>query len=260
MQNNICSNWQDVKEWIEDNKLQRYSFRTEKQADRSNCVIFAYDTQDTPEENLRLCEKRLAAATGQHLYGTGFRTQTANTGGLYVEVLYTGAQMPVYGVGAGMIGALAPIDEEALSSRIRKEIKQEMELESLRKREKDIEAREKEYEAQKASVLGGIFSYLAPYIPQILGANTMANVAGAGGPVQAERIVPTEPATATDTEEAEAVNPDDLPDEEAQKVYELIKRFRKVEPDYLSLIESVVKMAESGDAMYGAAKSFLVKK
>lgn len=257
MYNNTCTNWQDVKEWIEDNKLQRYTFRSEKQAEgtRANCVVFAYDSQDTPEENLRLCEKRLQAASGQHLYGTGFRT-TANTGGLCVEVQYTGMQQQqVFGCGTGMVGA--SIDEEAITARIRKELKQEMELEELRRREKEIEAREKEYEAQKSSVLGGIFTYLAPYLPQLLGANSMANVAGAGGPVQAERIIPADPAPAA---EAEEEDPNDLPDEEAAKIYELIKRFRSVEPEYLQLIESVVEMAEKKDPMYGVAKNFLVKK
>ena len=36
-------------------------------------------------------------------------------------------------------------------------------------------------------------------------------------------------------------------------------RFKAVEPDYLQLIEAVVKMAESGDSMYNMAKGMLLK-
>ena len=36
-------------------------------------------------------------------------------------------------------------------------------------------------------------------------------------------------------------------------------RLKKVEPNYLALLESVVEMAESGDATYKMAKGFLLK-
>lgn len=252
MYNNICTSWQDVREWIEDNKLQRYTFRASRSQDgqRQNDTIFAYCSDDTPEDNLRLCEKRLQNASGCHLYGTGFRSANANTGGVCVEVQYSGAQMqPAY----GGVGSALPIDEDSIKDKIRRELKMEMELETLKRREKEIQEKEKAYEEEKSSVVGQVISYLAPYIAQVAGAKRMAAVAGAGGPVVADRIVPQD-------QEEETADPNDFPDEEASEVYELIKRFRKIEPDYLEMLRSVVDMAERGDQMYAMAKGFLVKK
>ena len=254
MQNNICTNWQDVLDWIKDNKLCRYSFRADNPTDggRSNRVIFAYCNDDSPEENLRLCEKRLACAAGTHLYGTGFRSAQANTGGICCDVQYMGAyQMPMQMQGAAGVGT---INEEAITARIRKELTQEMKLQKLEDERKQFEAERKEFEAEKQGVVGTIIHAFAPYIGQLMGANSLANVAGAGRPVQAERIVPM------DAEQPgnEQRDPDDLPDEQAQQAYELLKRFAKIEPQWLQLLESVVKMAESGNQMYNTAKSFLL--
>ena len=48
-------------------------------------------------------------------------------------------------------------------------------------------------------------------------------------------------------------------DTESDKLFELMARFKAVEPQYLQLIENVVVMAEKGDPTYNMAKNFLVK-
>ena len=88
-------------------------------------------------------------------------------------------------------------------------------------------------------------------------------VAGLDGEdMEAAKIKPVDPdspETPADGGEQESEQENIFTDEESDKLYELMARFKKVEPQYLELIENVVKMAESGDNMYAMAKNFLLK-
>ena len=47
-------------------------------------------------------------------------------------------------------------------------------------------------------------------------------------------------------------------EQEADKLFDLMARFKQAEPQYMEMIEKVVAMAENGDATYKMAKSVLV--
>ena len=249
-------NFNEVRSWIEDNKLQRYVFRLGRGETRENNYIFQYDQDASPEANMAMLEKRLDAHAGTHLYGCGFRNASATSGGIvceveygqdedtfkqYFEKLYPGVGRPLQ----------HQVDPDELERRITEKVETRFKLEKMEQERKDFEKEKKEFEAEKQSAIGAIIQYFAPVAQAFLQQKGLAKVAGAD--VAAEKIVPV-----SEEEKEETAGPE-LPDDEAQKAYALLLRFREVEPRYLELIESVVTMAENGDSNYQMARSFLIK-
>lgn len=255
----VFRNWQQVADWIDDNGLVKYSFKCSRDVDgqRSNNFIFCYDSDKSQDENRRLLEKRLEAHSGQHLYGTGYRTDKANVGGMCCEVEYQSQPSYIQQV-QQMVGApVAPsVDPAELERTITERIETKFLRQRLEEEQKNLKEERRAFDEEKNSAVGLIVQYLAPVAAQLAGINRMANVAGAGAPVSAEKITPV-PSVSPEPETEE--DDPDFPVEEQQQVYDLIKRFRKVEPNYIALLSSVVAMAENGDSTYNMAKNFLIK-
>lgn len=259
----IFSNFDAVRAWIEDNKLSRYNFRAGKSAseDRNN-YIFLYDEDSSPEENMLNLERRLEAHAGLRIYGQGWRKLNSNVGGVVCEVQYgreddqlQQIRKLLYGnsQGVGMPLMNQTVDKDELERSITEKLTMQFKLQEMEKERKDFERERKEFEAEKTGVIGALVQYFAPVAQALLQKQGLMKVAGTN--VEAEKITPV-----ADAPETETTDPDDLPDEESEKAYALLVRFRKVEPQYLELLESVVTMAENGDSMYTTAKSFLIKK
>lgn len=263
MDNYIFKNFGQVRQWIEDNKLLRYNFSNTKAStteSRENSYVFCYNKDISPEENLRLLERRLDAHAGMRLYGKGWRTEGGNVGGYICEVEYGYApdymqrfeQMMNSPRGVGMQPA---VDAEKLERDITEKLTMQFKLNQLESERKDFEREKKEFEQEKSGTIGAILSYLAPVAQAWMQKQGLAKMAGTDVP--AEKIVPVADGQ---PENVETPDPNDLPDEEAARGYALLVRFRQVEPDYLDLLESVVTMAENGDSMYNMAKASLLKK
>ena len=261
MDNYIFKDFAQVRQWIEDNRLLRYNISTSRAStteSRENSYVFCYNKDGSPEENLRTLERRLQAHAGMRLYGKGWRTEGGNVGGYYCEIEY--GYMPEYmkpfmqpqGVG---IGAPA-VDPEKLERDITEKLTMQFKLQQLENERKDFEREKKEFEAKKTSAVGMLLNYFAPVAQAWAQKQGLMKVAGS--PVEADRIVPVGEDN-ENVDEPEEATPE-LPDEEAQRGSDLLVRFRKVEPDYLELLESVVTMAENGDTMYNMAKATLLKK
>ena len=254
----MFTQWQQVESWIRDNGINSWRFsydRTGTQTDgettsqtRSNRLAVLSDAfPGDLDEKIALTKRRLMAEANQTLYGYGKRGKE-NTGLLYCEVrLVDELQQP----GAQPVSSV-PIypqfDEAAISARIRKEVMQEMELKRYEDERKSFEQEKRAFEAEKSSAIGMLAHYLSPVIAA-LGQKRVAGV-DASAPVQAQPI--------TTIEQEEMIN-EIFTDEESDKLFDLMARFKAVEPEYMQLIECVVKMAESGDGTYTMAKGFLLK-
>lgn len=253
----IFRTFDEVRDWVKDNKLVRFNIRNGRPgSEDKNNYIFVYDDDATVDENLAVLERRLEAHAGLHLYGVGWRNKTQTVTGVSCEIQYGKENDELERLrrmmGSQGVGQMQPaVDEAALTDRIRRELTTEFELRRMEETRKDFERERKEFEAEKNGVIGALVNYFAPVAQAFMQQKGLAKVAGTN--VEAERIVPA------DAPETETPDPDDLPDGENETAYALLCRFRKVEPDYLKLLESVVKMAESGDAMYSTAKQFLLK-
>lgn len=255
----MFTKWQQVENWIRDNGLNSWRFtydRTGEQENGNGDVIqkrsnrLAVMSDAFPgdlEEKIALTRRRLLDEANQTLYGYGKRGKE-NTGQMYCEVrlvdeLQQPSTQPVSSI------PYQPVDEEKLAERIRKEVRQEMELQRYQDERKAFEQQKKEFEAEKSSAIGLLVHHLSP----VVAAMVQKPVHGVDSPtpVHAE---PVQTIEATKIEEVEVFS-----EEESDSLFELMARFKAVEPRYMELIERVVTMAESGDGTYEMAKGFLLK-
>ena len=144
---------------------------------------------------------------------------------------------------------------------MRQQVLHEVERRQFEAEKKAFEAEKKEYEAEKASAWGIALGYLKPIIDAHL-QKPLGKTAGldAEEVVHAAPVMPIgDPDSDPDNEPADPEEEDPFTEEEGAQLADLMKRFKAVEPDYLRLIEAVVKMAEAGDGAYTMAKSVLLK-
>lgn len=247
---------EQVREWIKDNGFKRWVLykdysKTEKIIDSS---AFPSETDD----KIAMTEKYLRLAGG-NAYAAGAPTNATSDLTTTAEIRLQDAQpqQPVQGVPSGY----PSIGE--LRNEMMKSVRAEIEAENYRRDRANFEAEKKEFEEEKKSAMGALIHYFAPIGQQLLQNKLMRNVAGVDAEEPVEVHVKQEqPAQPEQPEVQEAEQPtvwDDFAEDEAERVMTLIARFKKVEPRYMELLQSVVEMAESGDSTYTMAKGVLLK-
>ena len=256
--------WQQVEDWIRNNGLVRWAFACErdKEGKLSRYVANSEWYPGDFEEQLATTRKALAQQPGRYLYGSGFHTDNKTLGEASCEV-----QLDAVGAGvSGLQQAQAqPIGEAQMRQwreDTRRELMAELERKEYEKERKAFEEERKEFEKYKQSAIGLAIDYLKPVIAAAMKRTGLANVAGtkdATQPIIAEPITPKKIQEQAEPETQEPEEDSPFTDEEAEQLMSLMVRFKAVEPDYLKLIEAVVKMAESGDATYSMAKGVLLK-
>lgn len=241
----MLSTFEQVKEWITENGFKRWVLykdysKTEKIIDSANFTV-----SDMPDK-LAMTEKYLRLAGG-HAYAAGATSNATSDLNTTCEIRLSEAatQQSVQG-----IGGYPSIGE--LTETITKQVRAEIEAENYKRERADFEREKKEFEQEKQSALGALVHYLAPVAQQLLTRGAMPRVAGMDSKEDVHVIVPED----QPSEEQEEVSP--FTDEEADELFALLARFKKVEPDYLTMLRKVVEMAESGDKTYAMAKNFLV--
>ena len=256
-------NWGEVQQWLQDNCIVRWNVSRDKSVD--NNYVFAYNKEKSPDENMLVFENALQRFAGDVLYMVGWRTDAAKTGGFSASILYQQAQQPSAPAPqvSGLGGAGSALDVDTLKKDIYREIKNEFDQQRLERERKEFDEAKRDFEQKQNGVIGLLVEYLAPVAQQLAGKlRPMPRVAGldAEAPVTAEPIhakesEPEMPSAKAYQQQEEEV----FTDEEADRLFALMARFKKVEPDYMQLIEAVVTMAEAGDSTYTMAKGFLLK-
>ena len=260
----MFTKWQQIEEWITDNGFQRWIFFKNnpetRDADRANDKVL--DSKFYPgniDDKLALTKKHLEQ-WGSKAYGWAYKTENATVGACVCEVRLDAvpdmpAQQPVQ---QQMVASLPvqQIDEDKMRASIKKELEAEFAQKEFEKEKQALEKEKREFDKVKNSAIGILVQQFAPYVDTIAGILKQKRmVAG----VDAEQPV-TAPPIQTLTPETDGEEESPFSDEEADALFALLARFKKVEPDYLQLIEAVVSMAESGDNTYTMAKGFLLKK
>ena len=251
---NYLRNWPEVQSWMNDNGIKRFFVSRSGEGGQDNKNVFTYDTDKSEAENLIICERNLQGRSGEVLYITGWRTEKARTGGFSHTILYDRVpEMAPAPVSGGM--SIGAVEIDRLRSEIKREIQNEYEATRLQREREEFQRERSQFESDKAGVMGVLVEYLAPVAQQLMGI-APKRVAGldATSSVEAAKIRPVSPEVAPEETEEDSV----FTDEENEKLFDLLSRFKAVEPDYLSLIERVVEMAESGDSMYNMAKGMLL--
>lgn len=254
----MFTKWSQVENWIRDNGLTSWRFSydktgtqttadgEEKQVRSNRLAILSDAFPGDLEEKIVLTKRRLVDENNQVLYGYGKRGKE-NTGLMYCEVrLVEEVQQP--GTQAVSSVPQYPVfDEQKMMAKIRREVQLEYENQRYQEERKAFEKERKAFEDEKKSAIGALVQFMSPVVGALMG----KGVAGvdASAPVDAAPINPV----VESVEEVEVFT-----DVEQEKLFDLMARFKAVEPRYLELIERVVTMAENGDKTYDMAKGFLL--
>ena len=262
----MFTSWEQVEEWLRDNNFAHWIvYRSRPDGDEKNNIIADSKFYTGDEADKIAMTKKYLMLAGGRGYAVGFATPNTTVGGVVAEIRLEGQNEPSNSVsglaGYGSIGEL----RESITREIRAQIK----AEQYEAEKKQFEKDKAEFEAEKQTAVGALVHYFAPIGRMLMEKKIMPmpRVAGldANTDVRARRIVPEDGDPIDkpqDTPEQPAdEQPQDEPftDAEAEQLMALMVRFKAVEPDYLQLIEAVVKMAESGDSMYNMAKGMLLK-
>lgn len=255
----MFTKWDQVEAWIKDNGFKRWilykdSTKTEKIIDSG-----AFTVSDIADK-LAMTEKYLRIAGGRAI-ANGFATNGV-ADPTVCEIRLEDEQ------GTSGISNMQPYDIGALRREMRDELRNEMkaqfELEALRKREADVERREKELDAERQSALGAIIHCFAPIGQQIIQNKMMRNVAGVDTeepitvqPIHVQRPEQPEQQPTGTIDSPNEVEEAPFTDEETDEIFELMKQWKSVDPDYLALLQKIVSMAASGDSNYALAKKFI---
>lgn len=252
----MFTKWEQVEEWIRDNNFAHWVFyRTNpnESTEKINNIIADSNFYTGGDEDKIAMTRKYLIVNGGKAYGVGFRTPNTTQGGIVCEVRLE-QDMPQ--VAQPTAGVGVPYDMESLRESIIKEVKAEYERKEYERKRSELERERKEFEEQKNSAIGLLTSYLAP-VAQALIAGRGARVAGVDTqePVVAQPIIPIQE---QQQEQENMAQQEIFTEQEADKLFDLMARFKKVEPQYMELIEQVVAMAENGDAPYRMAKSALL--
>ena len=252
----MLTTFEQVREWITDNGFKRWVLYKDYSKSEKIIDSAAFAVSDMPDK-LAMTEKYLRLAGG-HAYAAGAPTNAVNDLTTTAEIRLAEETAPAAGVGY----TAAPVNEAQLRETIRKEMQAEWDKREYEQKRKQLDEERKEFEADKQSAIGLITGYLAPVAKAMMQRHVAGVPQDAEEPVHADPIQPIvaeRPQTHEPQEEEEHEEQSPFTDEEADKLFDLMARFKKVEPQYMELIEAVVKMAESGDATYTMAKGFLIK-
>ena len=255
-------NWAEIQQVLDDTSAKKFNIRRSRGGDdQSNNNVFMYNPDQNFSENMQVAERLLQRCAGEILYLTAWRGDSAKTGGCTYTIMYDSAapaqtvQQPMSA--AGLYGVGGSVDIEKLTSDIENRLRVQFEKERLEREWKELHEAQKQLKSDQSSAIGLLAGYLAPIAKHL--APTMSRVAGldAEQPVRTAPIqtIETDPANNTTQETEECA----FADAESDKLYDLMARFKAVEPQYMELLESVVKMAEAGDSTYTMARGFLLK-
>ena len=249
----MLTTWDQVQEWITENGFKRWVLYKDSSRNEKIIDSAAFTVSDQADK-LAMTEKYLRLAGGR-AYAAGAASGSQSDLNVTTEIRLQEETQPTNGIGGEMsIGELT----RSITESVTKQIRAEVEAQKYKEERAAFEKEKAEFEEEKKSTIGALVHYFAPIGQQLLQRHMMPRVAGvdAEEPVHAAPIVADRPGEAPEHEEE---NESPFTDEEEAKIFDLMCRFKKIEPDYLSLLESVVKMAESGDTTYTMAKGFLVK-
>lgn len=255
----MFTKWDQIESWIRDNNFAHWIITRNKPEEESkkNDILVDSNYYTGDEADKIAMTKKYLLLNGGRGYGVGFRTPNSTVGGVVCEIRLDETD----GAPIGAVQQnIQPLNIGEIEQQVYARLKAQMEADELKKRIAEVERREKELDEDRQSALGAIVHYFAPIGKMLIENKLMRNVAGvdtdAPITVQPMHVAKQEPENIQE-------DPEEQPpftDEEADEAFDLMRRFKAVEPEnWLKMLRTVVTMAESGDATYTMAKGFLIK-
>ena len=267
----MFTTWQNIEDWITENQFDHWFFTRNRISDGDKVeklVDSDYYTGDFADK-LAMTKKYLEI-NGGTCYGYGYKKVSGAKGAITCDV-----RLDQYPAPAACVGSVMQAEQQQSIGEIKNELRKSITAELEAKMQKErYEDERKAFEKEKAafrreqeSVIGLFVHKVAPFAIAALNkgtlGNTLRHTAGldTDEPTSADPVQPlhaTQPAEApAEAEQPENDEQSPFTDEEADELFSLMERFKKVEPDYLQMIRKVVEMAESQSVEYQMASKFL---
>ena len=264
----MLSTFDQVKDWITDNGLKRWMLFKDYTLKEKflDSAAFPGDQAD----KIAMTEKYLRSVANGRAYAKGGTSAGQNDLDMCAEIRLEDFQptyrQQVQGVGGGISGDQIGEIENRLRKSITSEIEAKMRAEKAEQERKEFYKEKKQFEDERNGVIGAIVRLASPYLPvlnQLAGGGRLVAGVDTDEPVHAAPIEVEQPEVQKtqepDVKQPETQEENPFTDEEADELFALMARFKKVEPEYLKIIRKVVVMAESNDKNYQMARMMLVQ-
>jgi len=249
----MIANIDNVVKWLEINKLEYWQVLL-KDADNSN--VFESDEAGFAA-NAKRFRDVMELCSGSRFFIKASEKKGINRGKFYEEFKNVPETPQVNGV--QQTPTVTGVPQEDVKRQIDDAIagfKTSLKIEALEAENKELKQTVREHDNMTTRVLGKIEPYIGTLIStfasKLLPQSTPIVMAGIESVNEVNNIV------AVDDQEIKVIDPE--PDnKDQQRLITALEKWEKADPDFLSLIEAVANLAESGDATYKMAKGMLLK-
>lgn len=235
--------------WLDINGIQQWTAYSGAGASGQG-KLFESDIEKTRESEIDRFRQVMALSDNSRVRIVGKVNPKQQTG--IFEEFWANVSAPV----AQAIGSAPAMDADYIDKKIAAAV-QENELrwreKELSKRETSLAEAEKEFKRNQEGIVGILIEKAAPFISQLM---PRAAVAGVESPTPVAPIpVKTIPAESDATMEAE--EPEVFTEEESDRLFSAMARYKEADPEYLDVLEGLVDFVCSGQPiaiMGGAVK------
>lgn len=206
-----------------------------------NSVIFRSDENQDKPANIEAFRRTMANVDGEY-FVVAIKQNAKDNSGNYTYTFHNRRPTAIGTTQPMPTPATPHITEDELQRRIdltRREIMCEFQERELQRREKELATQQRDFNTEKTSTIGILVDRIGKVLPRLF-----PQVAVAGTPTE---TLPLDQTTPTD------------PDTLTTQLENILERLAAVEPDYLTLLETITTMAENKDPMYATARQFLIR-
>lgn len=232
--------------WLDINGIQQWTAYSGAGASGQG-KLFESDIEKTRESEIDRFRQVMALSDNSRVRIVGKVNPKQQTG--IFEEFWANVSAPV----AQAIGSASAMDADYIDKKIAAAV-QENELrwreKELSKRETSLAEAEKEFKRNQEGIVGILIEKAAPFISQLM---PRAAVAGVESPTPVVPIpVKTIPAESDATMEAE--EPEVFTEEESDRLFSAMARYKEADPEYLEVLENFVNLVCSGEpfSVFGA--------
>lgn len=232
--------------WLDINGIQQWTVYSGNGASGQG-KLFESDIEKTRESEIDRFRQVMALSDNSRVRIDGKVNPKQNTGKF--EEFWANVSAPV----AQTIGSAPAMDADYIDKKIAAAV-QENELrwreKELSKRESTLAEAEKEFKRNQEGIVGILIEKAAPFISQLM---PRAAVAGVESPTPVAPIpvktIPAESDATMEAEEAEVFT-----EEESDRLFSAMARYKDADPEYLEVLEGLVDFVCSGQplSVFGA--------
>lgn len=237
----IKSGTENLINWLDLNALIEWNIATSRDKQQNN-FIFKSNPETSRENEISRMRDVLAISDNQLLYVNG-KNKAGNTGNFSdTWQNLSGVTQP-----GASIGSTQPImDQDYIETKIAAALERnnlDWKLKQYEQDLKDFKDEKREYESERNGIVGILVEKAAPLLGGFLQKMNPSMAGLDDQNFKAKRIKPIQVVDDLQEEELEEV----FSEEESDELFTLVERWKKVDPEYIQLLEKFVTFAESND-------------